>query len=888
MRPLWLLFLGFLFRVATSLDTHGGEQIVVVTRNITAVLGQDVHLGCRFLGEGELSSSMWKRQIPAKNRSKRLAGFFNGKVFSRQTGVLIRGSPTNLTVEMKVTSVDQEGEYTCEFATSDEEFSATALVTVVARPTVFMGAKTINGTHNQSVWCSAVGGRPPPQISWLINNSQSVDTNQTEHANGTVTLTSTVHLLTHLLEDDRVTCLVKHPTLPGSEQVTVKVETYVKPNVTAKAEMVERGGSDFWVVSCTASGGRPDTDISLAPSAGIELHSEMDSDPQTRSFLLPAAAFEGLNATCVFDHPKFTHKESRVITLPSLYLGEVCIVSPTVNNQTNKSVELQEGQSVAAIRFLVTGNVPRYNFSCTKDDDPLPPDVELSGSDLSVRGPVALRHAGVYRCVASYHRHKSALRFKVTVKPKVVAPVVRVEVLSRDGRSQMECWAEESVPAASVSWLLPPGVSGDSWFNFTSHNGSHSVRGVLVLPACSALDLTAECVINHPALEQPENRSVTLPLCGPPDITVRSGAQWKHGEQYTEAVCSVDSVAPPATISWLVGGESISHVMQTEPRADGSVRTQSWVHFLSSLYSGQTVACVVEHPTLKAPESRALHIPVGTAPQLRVSLLHDQDSQQWVALCNCTGEAAGANLTWILPDNTKAQTSLLSQHEGRVLNAQLMYQFSLAMHEGHDLTCVCQFDSRLTEKKTVHIPRYYLSTLRVLNQTSMLKSRNGHVLPRLSLQGSGPHQRVVLRAEGNVPEYDLRCQRSDGVFVDTEESAMVFKRRLTEEDSGLYTCRASFYHHSASVQLLVEVTDESGPSAPRILVCMSTVLAIALVLSVLIWALRRREKASPQKKKESVSTLTPLMQDVSSSAKEGNSGENLQLVNIVIDVKSTV
>lgn len=78
----------------------------------------------------------------------------------------------------------------------------------------------------------------------------------------------------------------------------------------------------------------------------------------------------------------------------------------------------------------------------------------------------------------------------------------------------IECSAADAVPAANVSWRLAEGVSGDFWLNSTSHNGSHSVRGVLLLPACSHRELTAECVINHPAFEEPENRSITLPLCG--------------------------------------------------------------------------------------------------------------------------------------------------------------------------------------------------------------------------------------------------------------------------------------------------------------------------------------------------------------------------------------
>lgn len=87
-----------------------------------------------------------------------------------------------------------------------------------------------------------------------------------------------------------------------------------------KTEMIQREGSEFWVVSCVSSGGRPDTDISLALNDGEELQSEnrSDSDVETRSVLLPVTAYGGHNVTCVFDHPKFSHGESRLVTLPSL------------------------------------------------------------------------------------------------------------------------------------------------------------------------------------------------------------------------------------------------------------------------------------------------------------------------------------------------------------------------------------------------------------------------------------------------------------------------------------------------------------------------------------------------------------------------------------------
>ncbi|XP_068441683.1 uncharacterized protein si:ch211-149e23.4 [Clinocottus analis] len=672
--------------------------------------------------------------------------------------------------------------------------------------------------------------------------------------------------------------------------------------------MVQQGGSEFWVVSCISSGGRPDADIAMALNSDKEVQREdnTDSDVQTSSVVLPAAVYEGRNVTCVFDHPKFTHQVSRVLTLPSLYLSGVQLLyselgSNSEDLQGTPALEVQEGQRDTVISLQVTGNVPHYNVTCIKDDGPLPDRVELVGSSLTVQGPVEHHHGGLYECFFSYHHIKTTVNFTVTVKPRVIQPVpptIRVDLQTEDGHGVIECSAADAVPAANMSWLLPEGVSGVSWFNFTSHNGSHSVRGVLLLPACSPWELTAECVINHPAFEEPENRSITLPLCARPEITINSSTEWKDGEGFTKVDCSVDSAAPAAIISWHVGNvdSSISYVSETEVRADGSVSARSSAHVLSSLYSGQNLTCTVEHPSLEAPEKRTIRILVQKAPLMSVSLVRQQDSPLWLAVCDCRGEGVGADLAWVLPENAKGQTSLHSEYEGFVNKAKLTYPFPLAVHEGQDLTCVGRLEHGVTEKKSIHVPRYYISFVRVLNHTTPLQSRyGGEILThRLTLQENHHIQRVLLRVVGNVPEYNLICKRSDGSLVHMDGVAMVFQSELTERDEGLYSCRASFYHHSATVNIQVEVTSEDKQLALAAMICISSASALILILAVTLWLCCKRQNRSQYKKKESLAGLTALMQDPGSPQMKKpavtESKEYAQMVNysIVLDVKSTV
>lgn len=119
------------------LSGPGEEQILEITKNVTGVLGEDVYLSCSYLGESEIISAQWKRQIIAnsKVKARRLVGFLaENKTFCYDESFSYPDSLTNLTVKMRVSSVEAEGEYICEFSSNEEDVSDSVILTVVGKP----------------------------------------------------------------------------------------------------------------------------------------------------------------------------------------------------------------------------------------------------------------------------------------------------------------------------------------------------------------------------------------------------------------------------------------------------------------------------------------------------------------------------------------------------------------------------------------------------------------------------------------------------------------------------------------------------------------------------------------------------------------------------------
>ncbi|XP_024300899.1 uncharacterized protein LOC112267073 isoform X1 [Oncorhynchus tshawytscha] len=935
-----LLILGFVLNMSHCLDMLDMEEDMEIDRNVTGILGEDIFLRCQYLGQNDITDASWKRPDSRMKRSmKKLTGYKNNKAFSKDPDFSTPASPTNLTVKMRVSTLEAQGEYTCVFATDEEEITNSMFLTVLARPDIHteVTEDTDNATHYQSVTCSATNGKPVALIRWEINGSpptdnSSVGMRNTSYTNGTATVTSILRFPTHLQDQDRVTCVVQHPTLPDpTTHVTVGVETFMAPNVTIETYLVLEDGEEFWVVTCGAAGGRPRADITLVllnrdASSMLQKEVVMDAaDKLVRSYRFPAELHEGENITCLFDHPKFPHRELRTTTLPAFYLSAVRLLNPGLADRSNKSqavesVVLEEGQSKTTIGLKVVGDVPRYGIVCTKEEQSLPEGVEVIGSALTLQGPVELYHAGLYECEASYYSHRASVLLDITVNPQVkqsvtVPPSIRVDVQDRLGNRFIECLAADSVPIANVSWVLPEGVSGPSWSSLTSHNGTHSVSSVLVLPACSAQELNMECVIDHSVFVLPERRQITLPVCAPPNITIQSSSEWEEDVAYTLVQCTVDSVGPAATISWSLGDRdsdnSTSQLKegqeqdqgQPEHHANGSVTVCSVLRLPTSKFSGQNVTCVVDQLGLERPERRGILLRGLESPVMRVFVAR-QSRSLWLAVCEYRGDGIRAHLSWVLPDNTTGHISFRSGYEGVRVLTNLTYEFPLALHEGQDLTCLFQNHHGLKERRTVHVPRYYISSVRLLNQTTPLYKHYGDesVIHRMSLKENFQNQRILLKVYGSVPTYNLTCHRNDGSLVQMDGGALLFQSKVTDQDAGLYTCHASFYHHKASVLIQVEVTSEDKQLMMVFIVCFSSAAAISILLIVTLCVFCKINGGDrpASKKRESLAPLTSLTQDLCSpelrkgkaavTVPGGGGQEYNQLLSysIVIDARSTV
>ncbi|XP_072547022.1 uncharacterized protein [Salminus brasiliensis] len=921
---------GFPLRSGEGFMAENGEALarpdsdrrgIVLEQNVIGVLGEEVYLRCIYTGKGMIFFASWNR-VNSTSKSIKMAGynsFSPNKTFSKES-FSTPASGTNLTVKVGIVRLDMEGQYTCGFNTDEDEVKESLFLTVIARPkvTTHVEEDIVNGTHYQTVSCSAINAKPVAHISWEIRGVPpnpdifSIHSSTLMHPNGTGSVFSELRFPILLNNESRVSCVVQHPALTQPGVTDIMVQTFVSPTVTMEMELKQKEGKDFHLVLCTATGGRPQPDISwiLPTSARAQpsLKPDMGSESVASSQWFPSDLHEGENVTCIFGYPLLPVLHTRTVTLPTYYIGSLQL-------KKRKAIDLlrlEEGDIDVFISMEVTGNVPSYEINCTKEGGPMPNEVNVTGSDILIKGPVGFNLSGQYQCQASYYRHTAFLQLGIEVNPRVPLPAsfppnISVNLRKEDANVYVECLASDASPAANVTWVLPQDLNGGIQSNISSSNGSHTVQSILALPACLPREMTVECVVEHLDLADPERRQIVLPTCVPVNVTLQNSTVWENGIAYTQVNCSADSMPPSSTIAWhtencrsgINASETSDVARQSGTLQDNDVGVWSTARLSVRAYAGCTVICVLEH---HEREQKSIHFPSLGPPSVHMKVGPLRDSEFWAAVCEYRGDGLVPSIYWVISDRNTTTTPVSVQpaFEGVTVLVSSTYEFELSRHEGKNVTCLIRTAYGIEERRTVKVPRYFISSIVVLNQTSPLRGNHGQhtAVNRIALQEALPHQKIVFRVSGNTPTFNIRCFRVDGSAAHTVSLALVFAEPVSEQDAGLYTCHASWYHHKATVFVQVDVTSKESQTMTFILICFTSATAITLFLFITLCMLCKRsgESPSPNKGRKQRESLAGLMQTPCSpelgkaTLPVGKGPEYAELVrySIVIDEKSTV
>ncbi|KAG9264872.1 hypothetical protein AMEX_G21209 [Astyanax mexicanus] len=920
MALLMFLLLWMFSDLCQSLESPGLERRgIVLEQDVMGVLGEEVYLRCLYTGNETVMFSTWNR-VNSETNSVMMSGFkYANKAFSKES-FSIPESQTNLTVKVGITSVTMEGRYDCAFTLEENIIKESLFLTVNVRPEIRTRVEedVVNGTLYQTVHCSAINAKPMALIRWEIRGVPPdpdvfyIYTTNSTHPNRTGSVVSVLRLPVLLNNESRVSCVVQHPALLRPTVSDVELQTYVPPSISMKMEVKQKNGQDILQVLCSATGGRPQPNIIwiLPDSAPAQLpqNPEVESESITSSHWFPPDLCEGENITCVIGYPLRPAVQTKTITLPTYYITSLQLKggrSETSSDKTSDLVRLADGDGEVVIRMEVIGNVPSYTINCTREDGPMPKEVNVVDSDILIKGPVGFNISGQYRCQASYHRHSAVLQLQIEVNPRVEIPVtfppnISAQLWKEGANTYVECLASDAAPAANVSWDLPQDLNVEIQSDVSSCNGTHTVRSVLTLPACFFQETTVECVVEHLDLLQQERRPVHLPICVPVNVTLQSMVVWVNGMAYTQVNCSADSVPPDSTVFWNTENCRMG-INMSEPsevliqsgtlQGDGG-GVWSSARLPVHSYAGCTVVCVLEH---HRPERNSVQLPSGGPPSVGMKVGPLRDSGLWAAVCEYQGFGLVPNITWIISDHNTAATTIVPVtlqpvFQGISVLVNTSYKFELSQHEGRNITCLIRDHYGMEERRTVNIPKYFISSIVVLNDTSLLRGNSGHVY-RVALQEAIPQQIISFRVMGNTPAFSIRCFRADGSAAHTGSTALVFVEPVSEWDAGLYTCHASWYHHKATVLVQVEVTSRETQKMTFFLICFSSATAISLFLLVTRCVCVWREQALRQRESLAGLVQTPCSPDISmATLPSGRGSEYAELLrySIVLDQKSTV
>ncbi|XP_038236649.1 cytotoxic and regulatory T-cell molecule isoform X2 [Dermochelys coriacea] len=198
-----------------------GDFQEVHTESVTVEEGQDLSLQCDFTGDHE-SAFTWS------NPRGFLIFLKSNRGLKDQRYKLIHYSKYKLSISLSNVTVQDEGTYTCfyyDVPVKTKKVNVTVLA-APSKPLLEVSDIRTNGKEEKIVLsCLTQGSKPPPQITWLLNNGLEVDgdiKHKFEHDGKKCNTTST--LIVHAYnQNSTASCVVRHETLRG-ERLTASFQ----------------------------------------------------------------------------------------------------------------------------------------------------------------------------------------------------------------------------------------------------------------------------------------------------------------------------------------------------------------------------------------------------------------------------------------------------------------------------------------------------------------------------------------------------------------------------------------------------------------------------------------------------------------------------------------
>ncbi|XP_053123000.1 nectin-2 isoform X3 [Hemicordylus capensis] len=255
-------------------------QRVRVRDEVTGYLGQEVILPCNFaatISDIKVSQVTWVKETAGRKQ--------NVAVYHPDHGPSYPMEPVSRRIHFRTPSLEDatliidrllmtdEGTYTCEFATYPlgNEDGVTNLI-ILAKPTNTAKSLEVKIGNNAVpvAVCTSAQGKPPARITWQPESSVNSSVSEVENADGTVTVTSQYIMVpTREANEQHITCLVEHKTLPQPQSIPVELSILYPPEVAIE------GYDDNWYLSrseamlqCIAKGNPKPTEFTWTTSSG--------------------------------------------------------------------------------------------------------------------------------------------------------------------------------------------------------------------------------------------------------------------------------------------------------------------------------------------------------------------------------------------------------------------------------------------------------------------------------------------------------------------------------------------------------------------------------------------------------------------------------------------